>query len=81
MTATEIKNLPSNKIKTINKKVGILATAMQFKIMKDHNNIVVITRDGLLKYMGNAQYAFGWGVKNKDYKVFKTAELAAKYIS
>lgn len=81
MTAQEIKEMPSNKIRTIATKVGNFGTSMKFKVMKEKNEIVVVTREGLLKYLGNAQYAYMSGVKNKDYKVFKTAEAASKYIN
>lgn len=81
MTAQEIKEMPTNKIRTIATKVGSFGTSMQFKVMKEKKEIVVVTREGLLKYLGNAQYAYMSGVKNKDYKVFKTAASASKYIN
>ena len=81
MTTQEIIDLPLNKIRTINTQVGAFAQSMKFKVMKDSGKIVVITRDGLLKYMGNAQLAFYSGKKNKDFKVFNTALNAFNFIS
>ena len=81
LTAKEIEEMPSNKIKTVLLKVGRFATSMQFKVMKEKEGIVVVTRDGLLKYMGNAQYAYMAGIKNKHYKIFKTAEKAIDFIN
>jgi hypothetical protein len=81
MTSQEIKEMPSNRIRTIATKVGNFGTSMQFKVMKEKNEIVVVTREGLLKYLGNAQYAFMSGVKGKDYKIFKTASAASKFIN
>lgn len=81
MTAQEIKEMPSNKIRTIATKVGRFGTSMKFKVMKEKDFIVVVTREGLLKYLGNAQYAYMSGVKNKDYKIFKSANAAANFIN
>jgi len=81
MKAQEIIEMPENKIRTISQKVGSFGSSMKFKVMKEKNQIIVITRDGLLKFLGNAQYAFYSGIKNKHYKSFKNAELASKFIN
>lgn len=80
-TVKEITEMPSNKIKTVSIKIGNFGKSMQFKIMKENNFIVIVTREGLEKYLGNAQYAYYLGIKNKDYKIFKTAESASKFIN
>ncbi len=81
MTAQEIKEMPINKIRTIAIKVGNFGTSMQFKVMKEKKEIIVVTRQGLLKYLGNAQWAYMSGVKNKDFKVFKNELSASNYIN
>jgi hypothetical protein len=81
MTVQELKDMPSNKIKSISISIGNFGTSMQFKIMKERDLIVVVTREGLLKYLGNAQYAFMSGVKNIHYKTFKNVESAIKFIN
>lgn len=81
MTAQEIKEMPSNKIRTISERVGNYGTLMKFKVMKEKDQIVVVTREGLLKYLGDAQYALMGGIKGKDYKIFKDALAASKFIN
>jgi hypothetical protein len=81
MTAQEITEMPNNKIKTVSKQIGNFGKSMQFKIMKESSFIIVVTREGLLKYLGNAQHAYYCGIKNKHYKIFKTAKSASKYIN
>jgi hypothetical protein len=81
MTAKEIQEMPETKIRTIQQKVGQFGALMMFKVMKENDRIIIVTRDGLLKYMGNAQQAYGWGKKGKDYKEFKTATAASKFIN
>ena len=81
MTTQEIKDLAQNKIRTISVKVGNFGSSMQFKVMKEKGEIIVVTRKGLLKYLGNAEYAYYSGKKNVDYKTFKTAESASKFIN
>ena len=80
MTTLEIDLMPSDKIRTISKKVGNFGSSMLFKVMKEKDLIVVITREGLLTYHGNAQYAFYSGVKNKHFRTFKNSKLASNYI-
>ena len=81
MSEQEIKNLGTSKIRTVSQRVGKLASSMQFKIMKDHGSVIVVTRKGLLKYMGNAQLAHMCGTKNKDFRTFKTAKAASNFIN
>lgn len=81
MTAKEIKEIPTNKIRSVSINIGNFGKSMQFKIMKENDKIIVVTRQGLLKYFGNAQYAYMAGIKNKDFKVFKNELSASKYIN
>ena len=86
ITVAEIKSIGQSKIRRINKRVGKLATSMQFAIMKhtnykDEEIIIVVNRDGLLKYWGDAQQAAIYGKKNTHYKEFKTAIGASNYVN
>ena len=81
MTTQEIKEMPSSKIRTISDKVGQFGSFAKFKVMKESVGIVVITREGIVQYLGNAQYAFFSGKKNIHYRIFKTAEQASKFIN
>jgi hypothetical protein len=81
MTAQEIIEMPSNKIRTISNKVGQYGSYAKFKVMKESVGIVIVTREGIMQYLGNAQYAFYSGKKGIHYKVFKTAEQASKFIN
>ena len=81
ITSKEIKSLQSNKILSVNVRVGILANSTKYKVIKDRNDIIIVTYEGIQKYLGNAQYAYGWGVKNIHYKVFKTEKEAANFIN
>jgi len=85
-TVKEISSLPDNKILSINVNISPTARACLFKVMKVRDylgkrEIYVVTREGILKYMGHAQFAVMGGKKNVHYKVFKTSTQTAKYIN
>jgi len=82
-TATEIKNLDTKKIYSITQKVGLLATATILKLYihtLGGKKYYVVTRKGILNYLGDAQRAVIYGRKNIDYKEFKTATATANFL-
>ncbi len=83
MTEQEIKNLDTKKIFSIRRKVGKLASLTVAKYFKCslYNNYVIVTREGILNFFGDAQKAQIYGKKGKDYKEFKTARATAKYLN
>lgn len=81
MTQLEIKKIEKNSIKSIIVKVGAFAESCILKIMKNNNDIVIITRIGIIRYLGNADYAFFSGQKNIHYKIFKNSKSAYNYIN
>lgn len=80
MTSTQIQNLQINKIQSVTFQISKFATATLLKVFKNNNDIIVVTREGILKYLGNADYAFYCGKKNVHYKIFKNSNLASNYI-
>lgn len=86
MTIQEIFDLPDNKIASISVRISQFAKSTLLKVYKttDFNTgkqiIVVVTKAGLDKYLGNAQHAYGWGMKNKDYRTFVKIGSAAEFI-
>ena len=81
MTAQQINEIPDNKIKSVTTQAGTFGRAALYKIFKDKGRIIVVTRAGILRYLGNAEYAYYSGVKGKHYKSFKTATGAAKFLT
>jgi hypothetical protein len=82
-TAEQIKKLDPSKIYSITEKVGILANSTKLKIYihtLGQKKYFVVTRKGILKYLGDAQRAVIYGDKNKDFKEFKTASAVANFI-
>lgn len=80
MTPSQIKNLKNNQIQGIYCNIGKYGKAVILKVFKNNNKIVVVNRDGLLQYLGNAEYSFYSGVKNKHYKIFNNNQLASNFI-
>jgi hypothetical protein len=87
MTTQEINNIGENKIITIYQEVGLLANSMKFKVFKyvpkigpGKRQIIVVTREGLLRFMGDAQMAMYAGKKGIHFQSFNTANQASNYI-
>jgi hypothetical protein len=82
-TEKEIKSLDDKKIYSITQKVGLLASATMAKLYIHTIGVkkyYVVTRKGILNFLGDAQKAVIYGKKNSDYKEFKTAKATAKYL-
>ena len=84
ITIEHIKNLDPSKIYSIREQVGNLATLTKAKYYKSLFSgkaiYYVATREGILKFMGCAQKACIYGVKNKHYKEFKTPQALYNYL-
>jgi hypothetical protein len=80
MTTTQIENLATNKIQSVTLQISKFATTTLLKVFKNNKDFIVVTREGILKYLGNAEYALYSGKKNVHYKVFKNSNMASKYI-
>jgi len=83
VTVKQLKNLDSKKIYSLKKQIGKLAQLTEAKYYKCniYNSFIIITRTGILNYFGEAQKAQIYGKKGIDYKEYKTATAAAKYIN
>ncbi len=82
-TASEIKNLDTKKIYSITQRVGVLATSTILKLYihtLGEKKYFVVTRTGILNYLGDAQRAVIYGKKGIDYKEFKTASATANFL-
>jgi hypothetical protein len=82
-TAEQIKKLDTSKIYSITERVGILATSTKLKLYihtLGQKRYFVITRKGILNYLGDAQRAVIYGKKGTDYKEFKTPTATANFI-
>ena len=84
ITEQELKNL-GNKIRTLQYKPNQnslfnIPIAKVFK--EDKIGYIVISAESLRNnFMSSAQQIYIFGKKNVDYKVFKTANSAIKYIN
>lgn len=80
-TIKQIENLNPQKIHSIKKQIGLLASVTVAKVFINRGIFYVLTKEGFLNYMGDAQRACIYGKKNADYKEFKTAQQTANYIN
>lgn len=82
-TEQEIKNLDTSKIYSICERVGAFATSTKLKLFihtLGEKKYFVVTREGVLNYLGDAQRAVIYGKRGVDYKEFKTPKGTANFI-
>lgn len=86
MTIQELQNLDPKKIYSITQKTSALSSMCLNKVYRNidiwgkDKGFIVATREGILKYFGNAQYCAMYGTKNIHYKEFKTASGVYKFL-
>lgn len=91
MTTQQINSIPENKIVSVSDKVGKLGnkpvamimkqTDIDYKKMTETEVFIVVTRQGILNYWGNALVAAYEGKEGVDYMKFKTAIEVSKFLS
>jgi len=88
MTTQEINKIGNNKIVTVYQQVGQFANSMKYKVFKylpkigpGKSQIIVVNREGLLRFMGDAQMAMYAGKKGIHFESFNTAKQASNYIN
>lgn len=87
MTLKEISEIKESKIINVFDYVGSFGKSVRFQITKETSRFTqetfyyIVTRAGVLKYMGNALYAIYEGKENVDFKKFKTATEVYNFIN